>query len=314
MPVDVPVDLRVGIRPPHAHFEGDTTRCASSCAPAEAAGLDHLCVGDHVSFRDGRGYDGLVHATALCMLSALPVHTSVYLLTLRHPVAVARQVASLAQLAPGRFVFGVGLGGDDPHELQVCGVDPRTRGRRMDEGLAIVRRLLAGRHGRRRRRDLRRPRRAVLPPPSEPVPIVVGGRSDAAVQRAARLGDGWLGVFVTPDRWASTRDRVEHAAATLGRRDQMSHHGLVAWCGFGAHAADATGPLAAAMESLYHQPYDRFARYAPVGTPDDVAAALAPYVDAGCTTVNLIPVAADDADAIEGCARSAKLLQGAVSR
>ncbi len=233
-------DVRVGIRPPHARFEGDTTRLREFVRAAEAAGLDHLCVGDHVSFRNGRGYDGLVHATALCMLSHLPVHTSVYLLPLRHPVTVARQVASLAQLAPGRFVFGVGLGGDDPHELEVCGVDPRTRGRRMDEGLAIVRRLLEGDtvdvdgdvfvvH------DAR-----VLPAPPEPVPIVVGGRSDAAVHRAARLGDGWLGVFVTPERWASTRDRVDQAAVELGRSDALRHHGLVAWCGFGSGASDAT--------------------------------------------------------------------------
>ena len=61
-----------------------------------------------------------------------------------HPVAVARQVSSLSMLAPGRLVFGVGMGGDDPHELEVCGVDPRTRGRRMDECLTVVRGLLAG--------------------------------------------------------------------------------------------------------------------------------------------------------------------------
>ena len=62
-----------------------------------------------------------------------------YLLLLRNPVTVARQLSSLAQLAPGRLVFGVGLGGDDPHELEVCGVDPRTRGRRMNDCLTVVR-------------------------------------------------------------------------------------------------------------------------------------------------------------------------------
>src|SRR5205823_6416635 len=144
----------------------------------EAAGLDHVCVGDHVSFRDGYGYDGLVQATALAVASSLPVHTSVYLLPLRHPVAVARQVSSLAQLAPGRLVFGVGMGGDDPHELEVCGVERTSRGRRMDDCLTIVRRLLAGEtvdhdgtvvsvHGAR-----------VTPTPPAPAPIRVGGRSD----------------------------------------------------------------------------------------------------------------------------------------
>ena len=120
--------LRVGVRPPLATFERGGEALATFVERAEAAGLDHLCVGDHVSFRDGYGYDGLVQATALAVTSRLPVHTSVYLLPLRHPVAVARQVSSLAQLAPGRLVFGVGMGGDDPHELEVCGIELTVRG------------------------------------------------------------------------------------------------------------------------------------------------------------------------------------------
>ena len=306
-------DVQVGVRPPHACFEEDPTRLRTFVAAVEANGLDHLCIGDHVSFRGGRGYDGLVHATALCMVSRLPVHTSVYLLVLRHPVAVARQVCSLALLAPGRFVFGVGLGGDDPHELEVCGVDARTRGRRFDEALAILRPLLRGDTVDVQGDEFVVPDARVLPAPAAPVPIVVGGRSDAAVRRAARFGDGWLGVFVAPDRWASIRDRVDAAAVADGRAP-LRHHGHVVWCGFGATTAAARQHLAAAMEGLYQVPYDRFARYAPAGTPDDVAEALAPYVEAGCSTLNLIPVAADDDEAVAGCARVRELLRGRVTR
>jgi alkanesulfonate monooxygenase SsuD/methylene tetrahydromethanopterin reductase-like flavin-dependent oxidoreductase (luciferase family) len=71
----------------------------------------------------------------------LPCYVALYLLPLRHPVLVARQLASIAELAPGRLTFGVGIGGEDPHELEICGVDPRTRGRRMDESLEILREL-----------------------------------------------------------------------------------------------------------------------------------------------------------------------------
>jgi alkanesulfonate monooxygenase SsuD/methylene tetrahydromethanopterin reductase-like flavin-dependent oxidoreductase (luciferase family) len=301
--------LRVGVRPPHACFEGDPERLHAYVASAEAAGLDHLCVGDHVSFRGGRGYDGLVQATALAMLSSLPVHTSVYLLALRHPVPVARQVSSLALLAPGRFVFGVGLGGDDPHELEACGVDPRTRGRRLDEALQVVRTLVHGETV-----DLDGDQFVVhdvrlVPPPAPPVAILVGGRSDAALRRAARFGDGWLGLFVTPDRWTAHRDQVVAIAQDLGRGEAPSQHGLVAWCGFGRDASEARDRLAAEMESLYQLPYERFARYAPAGSPDDVAAALAPYVDAGCEILNLIPVAHDDALAVDGCAQVRALLR-----
>jgi alkanesulfonate monooxygenase SsuD/methylene tetrahydromethanopterin reductase-like flavin-dependent oxidoreductase (luciferase family) len=78
------------------------------------AGIDHVCCGDHVSFA-GAGFDGLVQATALAMLHpTLPIHTGVYLLPLRHPVLVARQLADIDRIAPGRLIFGVGVGGGPP--------------------------------------------------------------------------------------------------------------------------------------------------------------------------------------------------------
>ena len=226
-----------------------------SSTEAERAGLDHLCVGDHVSFRGGRGYDGLVQATALAVLSRLPVHTSVYLLTLRHPVPVARQVSSLALLAPGRFVFGVGLGGDDPHELEVCGVDPKhprtpprrvarhrapappRRDRRARGGEFVVRGATRWCHPRTTGADRgRRP-------------------SDAALRRAARCGDGWLGVFVTPERWVAARERSKRPLTTSAVCTCPRGHGLVAWCGFGRDAREARATLADAMEALYQAPY-----------------------------------------------------------
>ena len=138
--------VRVGCRIPYFGVRAGRTRVARvRRVRAEAAGLDHVCMGDHVSFHGGQGFDGLLQAAALASLtSSLVVETAVYLLALRHPVPVARQVATIAQLAPGRFVFGVGLGGEDRHELEVCGVDPTTRGRRLDEALSIVTALLAG--------------------------------------------------------------------------------------------------------------------------------------------------------------------------
>src|SRR5499426_4817929 len=107
---------------------------------ARRAGLDHVFVADHVSFHTGFGMDGLVRAASLAALEPeLAVHVGVYLLALRHPVPVARQIATLCESAPGRLVLGVGVGGEDRHEVEVCGVDPATRGRRTDEALTVVR-------------------------------------------------------------------------------------------------------------------------------------------------------------------------------
>ena len=77
------------------------------------AGFDHMFLADHVSFHDGSGADGIVEAAAMAQLhDELGVMTSIYLLPLRHPLPVARQLSSMAKVAPGRFTFGVGVGGE----------------------------------------------------------------------------------------------------------------------------------------------------------------------------------------------------------
>jgi len=273
------------------------------------AGLDHVCCGDHVSFFVGAGTDGLLHAAmAAALHPELPVHTGVYLLPLRHPVLVARQVADLEQVAPGRLVFGVGLGGEDRREVEMCGVDPATRGERMDECVTVVRELLSGRpttfHGRFFDLDAA----LIAPPPRAPVPIVVGGRSDAAVRRAGRLGDGWLGIWASPRRFAHAVETAAHEAALAGRAAPRAHDAMQVWCGLDRTRETARAALAGAMEALYQIPFERFERYSPYGTADDVAAFLSEYVDAGCATFNLIPQSQDDDGLIEAAARVKHLL------
>ena len=127
---------RVGAFPPLDQLAGGIEERREALGRAAEAGIDHLGVGDHVSFFVGAGRDGIVDATALLNLQpGLPVYVGLYLLLLRHPVPVARQLSTLSELAPGRLTLGVGIGGEDRHEVEVCGVDPATRGRRMDECL-----------------------------------------------------------------------------------------------------------------------------------------------------------------------------------
>ena len=297
---------KVGMFPPIGLLQGDRERARTFLARVGDAGVDHVCCGDHVSF-GGAGFDGLVQATALAMLHpSLPVYVGVYLLPLRHPVLVARQLADFAQLAPGRLVLGVGVGGEDRHEVSICGVDPATRGRRMDECLTVLRGLMTGRPvtftG-----DFLDIEEAIISP-SGLVPIVVGGRSDAAVRRAGRLGDGWLGIWNSPRRFAAAVESTREEAARVGRPERPTRHGMQVWCGFDDTRAAARDRLASAMQGFYGLPFDRFERYCPFGSAEDVAEFLAPYVAAGCTEFNLIPQAPDDDQAIAGVAAVRKLL------
>ncbi|HEV3067497.1 MAG TPA: LLM class flavin-dependent oxidoreductase [Streptosporangiaceae bacterium] len=278
-------------------------------ARAEQAGIDHICCGDHVSFFGGLGFDGLVQATALAMLHpTLPVYTGVYLLPLRHPVLVARQLADIARLAPGRLIFGVGIGGEDRHEVSSCGVDPATRGRRMDESLAVVRQLLTGKpvtfHGAFFDVD----ETVIAPVPPGEIPIIVGGRSDAAIRRAGRLGDGWLGIWNSPGRFAAAVEMAAEEAARAARPGRPRRHAMQVWCGLADSRQAARACLAPAMEAFYQLPFERFERYCPYGTAEDVAGFLAPYAAVGCAEFNLIPQSPDPGQAIAGTAAVKRLL------
>ena len=304
--------VRVGMFPPLGLLEQPPEAARAYLARVAAAGIDHICCGDHVSFFGGMGFDGLVQAAALAMLHpVLPIHTGVYLLPLRHPVLVARQLADIARIAPGRLVFGTGIGGEDRHEVAACGVNPASRGRRMDECLTVLRQLLTGKavtfHGTFFDLD----DVAIAPAPTEPAPVIIGGRSDAAVRRAGRLGDGWLGIWASPRRFAAAVELAADEAARAGRPGPPARHAMQVWCGLADTKEAARAYLAPTMEAFYQLPFERFERYCPYGTPADVAEFLAPYAVAGCREFNLIPQAPGHDYAVAGTAAVKRALERA---
>ena len=288
----------------------DVARTRRVVDEVASSGVDHLVVGDHVTFFGGFGVDGLVHATLLlAQHPEIEVHTSVYLLPLRHPVPVARQLSTISTFAPGRLVLGVGIGGEDPHEVTSCGVDPTSRGRRMDECLHIVRALQAGTPVTFGGEFFELDDVVVDPAPTPSVPLVVGGRSAAAVRRAGRLGDGWLGIWVSPERFAAAVADADREAERAGRSDVAWRHGMTVWCGFGAGPDEGAAAVAPVMENIYRLPFDRFARYVPVGTPADVADVLGPYIDSGCRSFNLLAHAADSSSVTPAVAEVRRILR-----
>jgi alkanesulfonate monooxygenase SsuD/methylene tetrahydromethanopterin reductase-like flavin-dependent oxidoreductase (luciferase family) len=256
---------------------------------AEDSELDHLAVGDHVSFHSGVGADGLLAAaTVLGASERLSTNTAVYLLPLRHPVLVARQLADISARAPRRFIFGVGIGGEDRHEVEVCGVDPRTRGRRMDECLQVIRQLLTGQPVDFDGDFVKLERAQIMPAIAEPIPIIVGGRSDAAIRRAGHYGDGWFGIWVSPRRFEQAVGQVHEAAQAVGRDSFQSTNALNVWCGVDESSDTARIHLARAMEAFYQMPYSSFEKWSPYGSTQQIADFLMPYVAAGCSLFNLI--------------------------
>lgn len=117
--------------------------------------------------------------------------TFVVKLPIRHPVLVAKSVTSVAVMTNDRFAFGVGTS-PWPEDFDVTGTEWKTRGKRMDEMIEIIRGLSAGGfyefHG--KHYDI--PKIKMCPVPKKPIPILIGGHAEAALARAARIGDGWM--------------------------------------------------------------------------------------------------------------------------
>ena len=202
----------------------------------EDAGFHGILLSDHLFFPeklasrypyspDGRpGFDATTPfpdpwATIAAMAARttrLRFATMVYILPLRHPLEVAKTVGTVALLSGGRVALGCGAGWIR-EEYDALGVDFATRGRRFDEMIAVLRALWRGGMVEHHGRCFDLPRLQMSPTPAAPVPIWVGGLAPAALRRAARLGDGWIGTGQTPDDAARLLAELRRLRSEAGR-------------------------------------------------------------------------------------------------
>lgn len=268
---------------------------------AEAAGIDGVFAGDHLSFH-GLGNDGLMNLAPIAAVTErLLLRTSVYVLPLRHPLVVALECAMLDQLSNGRFTLGVGVGGEDAKEFAAAGVDLKTRGRRTNEALRVMRALWT-----RDRVTIRGTYFSLEDVSLEPkplrdtgVPVFVGGRSDAALRRAARYGDGWTAIWVSVRRFKEAAEQIAEKCAARGRSMDDFELGLQVWVGVHPEPDVARALVGARMEAFYNQPFESFERYVPSGPPELIAEQLAPYIEAGCRHLHLTPGDGSPAEVLE---------------
>lgn len=158
---------------------------------AEDAGLDSLFVGDHHATPLPYYQNTAILARMLAEWGDRPAG-ALYLLPLWHPLIVAEQIGTLAAIMRGRFILQCAIGPDDS-QFPAMGISARQRPSRFEESLSILRRLFAGEtvscDGRYALHEAR-----ISPRPADPVEVWIGAVAPAAVERAARLGDGWLGA------------------------------------------------------------------------------------------------------------------------
>ena len=238
----------------------------------EDIGLDSLWFSEVVSLPMVDPIVGMTHA--LARTKRLKVGSGVMVLPGRHPVLVAKQVASLHALAPGRVLPVFGL---QPARSQERGAFPVPSGQRgavFDESLRLLR-LLLTEEGVTFDGDFYSVVDATVGfRPEPPLDIWLGGRVDAALQRVGRLGDGWLASFVTPAEAARGRTVIEQAAAEADRRVDPEHYGISLAIAFGKLSPELVRAVAARRPDV--DPAELF----PVGWAQ-ARQRIEEYVDAG---------------------------------
>jgi len=157
--------------------------------------------------------------------------TFVVKLPVRDPVLVAKQAASIAVLSNGRFGFGVGLS-PWPEDFAATGVPWEGRGKRMDEMIEIMRGLWTGGFFEFHGEHFDVPSLKLCPVPAKPIPILIGGHSDAALRRAARAGDGWMHAGGDPAELDRCLARLAELRKEYGREGQPFEIHVISLDGF----------------------------------------------------------------------------------
>jgi probable F420-dependent oxidoreductase len=248
-------------------------------------GYDSLWVGDHLAFAVAILDPLLQLAQAAVVSRRLKLGTNVYLLPLRHPVPVAKQVATLDHLSEGRLIFGVGVGGEFPKEFEACGVPLAERGARLTAAIPLLRQLWSGAPVNYDGRYFGAFAEVAMQPPArqpDGPPIWVGGRADAALARAGRLADGWISYVVTPETYHAGLIKIAAAAEAAGRPVERFGTGHLLFARLDASYEQALNAAAATLSHRYAMDFRRPAeRYAALGRPEQVAARIRAFYDAG---------------------------------
>lgn len=264
---------------------------------AESLGFDRVTTGEHVM--DGNPPRPTLltipaMAAAAGATRTLRVMTGIVIAPLYHPVMLAKLVATLDVISQGRLDFGIGISGqrNTEAEFEALDIPVRTRGRRTDEMLEVMKRLWTEEQVSHQGRFFSFQDTTLLPQPAQKPypPIWIAGRSEAAMRRAALLGDGWYPYLFTVRRLKSSNETIRQMAAEAGRDLEGFHWGLNQPTAISQDREEALGLAVANVGQRYVTP-DRSAEdiaqaLCVTGTPQDCVQAVEERVEAGVRDFN----------------------------
>jgi len=256
-----------------------------------AWGYDIIWMPDHVAFT-GPVSDPFAQLTYFSALQPNLIYgTGVYLLPLRNPVTVAKVVASVDRLmGAGHLIFGIGVGGEFPAEYEACGIPVKERGGRTNESIEIMRRLWTGEPVEHRGKYFSFGKITMLPKPATPggPSIWIGGRAEAALRRAARLGDGWMPYVISADRFAQGLEFIAREAELAHRNFESFGTAAQLFVTIADSYEKGIDIAAERLSKRYAMDFRGAAkRYAAVGRPAEIAEQIGAYIKAGARDIGV---------------------------
>jgi probable F420-dependent oxidoreductase len=258
---------------------------------SEAVGLDSIWLSDHIVTRNPTLDITCLFAMIAARTKRVKMGPSVLTLPARHPVHVAKTYATLDYISNGRMVMAVGSG-SDLRDLVASGVPTEERGKRLDEGIEILRKLWTQSHVTHHGKFYHFDDVTIEPKPRKgSLDIWIGGKSDAILKRVVRLGDGWFPALTTPGEFKRDMAKIAAFGEEQGRQMNPREAGILLL----THVADnrdaAWKTVAPYLQGLPMAPEDVADRCA-VGSADECVEKIHRFVEAGCTKFVLRPACA----------------------
>ena len=256
-------------------------------------GFDSLWTGDHISFHNPLYESLTLLAVYAGITKRVRLGTAVYLLALRHPTVVAKITSTLDVLSGGRLIFGVGVGGENPKEFEASGVPYAERGARVTEGIEVIRTLWRDTPASFKGRFTRFESVSIDPKPVQQPgpPIWIGGRSDAALARAGRQGDGWMSYVIQAKRYAESLGKIRAAADGAGRSLQGFVPAHLTFITIGNDHEAARALWVERLSQRYAQDFGPLAeKYGIIGNVAQCAEQMEAFVRAGCRYFVMNPI------------------------
>jgi len=267
----------------HKNIQPGFPRFTKAVELAEKLKFDAIWLGSSYALGGTDTFAMLAHAAAITQ--NMHFGTSVFLLPMQHPTTTALQVATLDQLSGGRFLFGVGVGGERGADFTLNGISPRNRGALMDECLQVMTELWTGDEINHEGRFHTVSGKLAISPLQQPLPVLMGARGGRSsmqqrvFDRVIKYGRGWLPYVMTPNGYA----RGIEALKERGAPDDLIY-GILEMTNIGDGDGSEAIEVAAIKQARgYNSTVELMRKLVLAGNTQQVIDRMNAYVDLGVT-------------------------------